>query len=273
MTPERTPFEMTTSDGIRIVGDASGDGAPVLLVHGLGFQRRHWHRQVVALTEAGYRPLTFDMRGFGDSELPENNYDMHRLAQDLEEVCAALGLDTFHLVGHSLGGMVCLQYALNNLERIRSLTICSSTAHNGERASRLGQMMHRLSREGSEKALADTAFRTEVEALVSSVVKYVAADQMLPLLASLTARPDPARSLAWLATAGFSIRSELARIKCPTMVLHGDMDPLMPFAAGILMATGVGNARWVPVYGGMHNIPREKPDQFNQELIGFLQLH
>jgi len=268
---ERTPFSVTTDDGQVLACDKAGEGAVCLLVHGLGFRRKHWHRQVEALVDAGYTAVTVDLRGFGDSPVPKAQYTIERLSQDLDCIRAHLGVERVHLVGHSMGGMVALQYALDRPERLHSLTIASSTAHNGSRARQFGRMMSRLSRDGSGVALADVEFEAECRAMMDQVVQYVGVDDMMPILASLTADPDPARSLAWEAVVGFSLRRRLKEIACPTFVMHGSGDPIMPYAAGFLIHLGMPGSRWLPIYDGGHNLPRENREEFNAGLISFLR--
>jgi pimeloyl-ACP methyl ester carboxylesterase len=267
---ERTPFSVTTNDGQILACDRAGEGKVCILVHGLGFRRKHWHRQVQALVAAGFTAVTVDLRGFGDSPLPAEQYTIERLAQDLDSVRAQVGTERFHLIGHSMGGMVCMQYALAHPERLHSLTLASTTAHNGTRACQFGRMMSRLSKEGSGVALADAAFEAECRTMMDQVVQYVGVDDMMPLLSGLTADPDPARSLAWEALVGFSIRPRLLEISCPVFVMHGSNDPIMPYAAGFLIHLGLPGSRWLPFFEGGHNLPRENREAFNEGLLDFL---
>lgn len=267
---ERSPFQVITDDGQPVACDRVGAGDVVILVHGLGFRKKHWQHQMEALVDAGYTAVSFDLRGFGDSPLPDFPYDMARLASDLDAVRGHVNADRFHMVGHSLGGMVAVEYALTHPDRLVSLTLASTTAHNGSRAQKFSRMMARLSREGSGVALADPVFRAEAEAMMGSVVQYVAVKDMMPILASITERPNPARALAWLASASFSRRSQIADIACPTFVMHGSSDPMMPYAAGLLIHLGLPGSRWLPFYEGGHDLPRENREEFSAALVDFL---
>ena len=267
---ERTPFSVIADDGQLLACDRAGSGPVCILVHGLGFRRKHWHRQVEALVAAGFTAVTFDLRGFGDSPLPESQYTISRLAHDLDAVRAHLDVDRFHLIGHSMGGMVCLEYALKWSEHLHSLTLASTTAHNGSRACQFGRMMSRLSKDGSAIALADPVFEAECRAMMDEVVQYVGVDDMMPILAGLTPEPDPASSLAWGALVGFSIRGRLSEVHTPAFVMHGSTDPIMPYAAGFLIHLGLPGSRWLPFYEGGHNLPRENRDEFNAALVDFL---
>ena len=238
----------------------------VMLVHGLGFARRHWRRQVAALGEVGFSCVTLDLRGFGDSALPSEPYTMRELGRDLEAVRAAVGFERVHLVGHSMGGMVALHYALDAPDRVASLVLASTTGHNGRRAGAFARAMAMLSEEGFERAMADPERRAQVEAILAEAVPYVG--QVLGILRQLTLEADRGRALAWQAIAGFSVRGELERIHCPTLVLHGSADQNIPFAAGKLLHEAIAGSEWVPLEDAPHVLPH---DRFNAELVRFLE--
>ncbi len=267
---EQTAFQVTTCDGQELSCARAGSGQVVMLVHGLGFRKKHWVHQVTALVNAGFTAVSFDLRGFGGSPLPDHAYDMAQLARDLEAVREHVGVECFHLVGHSLGGMVAVEYALTQPDRLESLTLASTTAHNGTRAQNFSRMMARLSREGSSVALADADFHAEVKAMMGNVVRYVAAEDMMPVLARMTAKPNLARCYAWLASSTFSRRKQISEILCPTFVMHGSADPIMPYAAGLLIHLGLPGSRWLPFYEGGHDLPRENSDEFSGALVSFL---
>lgn len=132
---------IAVGDGLRLAYDERGSGAPVVFVHGLGLDRRRWDTIVRTVVGAGFRAITFDLRGFGASEDPTGPYEMDDLVGDLGCVVDELAGETFHLVGHSLGGMISLAFAVRHPDRLRSLTLASTTAHNGRRASRLARQM------------------------------------------------------------------------------------------------------------------------------------
>jgi 3-oxoadipate enol-lactonase len=261
-------LELTGEGGLRLAAEVEGEGEPVVLVHGLGFSRKAWRPQIDALTAAGWRCVSYDLRGFGASEMPRAPYRVETLAADLEAVRAALGLDRFHLVGHSMGGMVSLGYAVDHPERVRSLFLASTTSHNGKRASLFARVMSLLSRDGFDAARRDAERWREVEHIVREVEPYVG--PVMDLLRKLTERADPGRALAWAALDGFSLREEVKSIRCPTLVMHGDRDPNIPFPAGMLLAQAVAGAKWIPLAGARHNLPLELTERFNAELLAFL---
>src|SRR5574340_545815 len=100
-------------NGINLAYDDSGTGIPVLLIHGFPLSRRMWHPQRMTLTAAGYRVITPDLRGFGESDAPDGPYSMELFADDLAALLDHLGIERTVVGGMSMGGYV----LLNLLER------------------------------------------------------------------------------------------------------------------------------------------------------------
>lgn len=260
---------MVRHDGLAIATEVRGEGPNVMLVHGLGFSRDLWRGQVDVLCRAGFRTVSYDLRGFGASELPATPYAMSALADDLEAVRVATKCDRIHLVAHSMGGMVALRYALDHPELVTSLTLVSTTAHNGKRARAFARVMSMLSERGFDATQQDPERWKIAVDTIAEVIPYTG--PVMDVLEKLTKRADPARSLAWQAIADFSVKDEVAAIACPTMVMHGDCDPNIPFAAGKLLHDAIRGSRWLPIKGAKHNLPIEQCELFNEQLLAFLE--
>jgi pimeloyl-ACP methyl ester carboxylesterase len=249
-----------------VLPDPQSGRTPVMLVHGLGFSRRHWRHQVKALGDAGFGCVTFDLRGFGDSELGDEPYAIATLARDADEVRELAGFERVHLVGHSMGGMVAQLYALDRPERVASLVLASTTCHNGRRAAAFARAMAMLSEQGFDRAMEDRERRAEVEGILSEAVPYVG--QVLGILRKLTLDADRGRARAWEAIAGFSARERVSSIGCPTLVVHGTADQNIPFAAGKLLHEAIEGSEWAPLEGVAHDLPAEALDAL---LLGFFE--
>ena len=268
MSSDTPTLTVRTFDGLDLAVDVHGTGTPVLLVHGLGFTRTKWVAQVEMLVAENCCVTTFDLRGFGDSELPKDDYNIETLAKDVEAVRGAVGFDQFHLVGHSLGGMVALSYALDHLDRILSVCLASTSCHNGRRASALGHLLSRVSELGFDAAMDDPQIQAALETLTGSVAKYV--PSLLEPLRKVTQEPDRARALAWKSTAGFSVRHRMSELCRPAVVMHGAADMLMPYAAGIRLGEALPDCRWIPIEGAGHNLPVRRAEIFNEALLSLI---
>ena len=108
--------------------DTGGVGPPVLLIMGLGMNATGWWRTVPVLAEAGLRVVAFDNRGVGRSERLPGPYTVAEMAADAVSVLDAAGIESAHVYGVSLGGMIAQEVALRHGERVRSLVLGATTA-------------------------------------------------------------------------------------------------------------------------------------------------
>jgi len=261
---------MTMPDGTEIAWEEAGSGPPLVLVHGLGSDRGRWEVQMPALLDAGFRVIRLDLRGFGDSRSALEVYSLPEFLDDLERFVDGVGLDTFHLVGHSLGGMVTLAYAARHPQRLRSLTAASTTSHNGRRASAFARVMVYFSEHGLDAAMAREDLREEIDLALKEAFPMTA-EPPLDMLRVGLAEPDPSRANAWRACDGFTIKDEVERIECPMLITHGTADPLIPFRCGELLHQARPNATWVPEEGAGHSITKSRAESFTKNLLDLLQ--
>lgn len=255
------------ADGTRLAWDSAGTGDTVLFVHGIGYTRKKWEPQIAPLAAAGYRAVRFDLRGFGESETPPGEFTMTQFLGDLVAFADSVGAERFHLVGHSLGGMIAQRYVLEHERRVRSLTLVSTTSHNGRRGTAFARLMVLFSERGFDAVMADAELRQRAE---ETLAEAFGAAVPLSMLRRGLEEPSGARANAWRACIDFSAKDELSRIRRPTLVLHGTADMLIPFKAGELVARGIPGARFVAEEGAGHSLPKERADSFNRELIDFL---
>ena len=115
------------TSGARIALEHGGRGEPVLLLHGYPETHAMWHKVAPALAR-DYTVVCPDLRGYGDSSKPKglpdhSNYSKRAMAKDMVEVMAALGHDSFHVVGHDRGGRVAHRLARDHGKRVKSLTV------------------------------------------------------------------------------------------------------------------------------------------------------
>ena len=105
----------------------TGQGEPLFLIHGIGARRATFAKLVEGLKDR-FTCISYDLRGHGESPLPEGRFDLDDLVDDLEALRAKLGIDSAHFAGHSLGGMIGPRYALRYPDRVKSLGLWSTAA-------------------------------------------------------------------------------------------------------------------------------------------------
>lgn len=254
-------------NGIGIEYDIHGTGPALLLIHGLGSCKEDWEAQREPFAQ-GYRVISFDMRGHGASDKPAGHYSIAQFAADAAGLLRALGIDTAHVVGISLGGAVAFQLALDHPELVKTLTIVNSGP--------------------------DATVRTFKEKLAVWMRRYVVRRKGMAKLASLigphlfprpehravrerfierTARNDPLAYLqAFDALIGWNVAERVGAIACPVLAIAADQD-YTPLSMKEAYVARIPGARLAVVADARHALPMEKPEQFNTVLKNFLDMH
>src|SRR5712692_9473964 len=123
--PAGTPFraQYRTIDGTRLRIIDSGNGTPVVLIHGIGASLYAWRYALPPLVAAGYRVVAFDNRGFGFSDKPAHGYSIGDYTRLVVALLDSLGISSAVLVGHSMGGEIAAETALRHPDRVRGLVL------------------------------------------------------------------------------------------------------------------------------------------------------
>src|SRR5262249_54216309 len=150
------------------------------------------------------------------------------------------------------------RFTLANPSRVKSLTLASSTSHQGRRSAVLAEVMVRMSTLGFDAFLADPDARAFGERALAEVFPGGAPPLEYFRMKDLE-RPNRSHAYAWATTGDFSTKDKLREITCPVLVLHGKTDPLIPFKVGLWLHEGLPQSRFVPLDGG-HSIQVEAAD-------------
>jgi pimeloyl-ACP methyl ester carboxylesterase len=253
---------------MNIAWEAIGDGPPLLLIHGLGYDRHGWG-PLPQLLASDFRVLLFDNRGIGESDVPPGPYSTAEMAADALGVLDAAGIDRAHVIGTSLGGMVAQQLVLAAPERVDRLVLaCTAPGHGTfpipQRTLDLVARFPTLApeeafRQGVENALADRTVAERPE-LVEEIFAYRLAHP--PNMAGWQAQVG--------ASLGFDVTARLAEIEAPTLVQHGTGDHVVDVRNAPLLAEGIAGAR-LELYDDLgHLFFWEEPDRVAADLRGFL---
>ena len=249
-------------DGAQIHVDAHGTGAPLLFIHGLGSSGRDWEPQVPYFS-ARYQTLTCDLRGHGRSSRPPGPYSIEQFARDVLVVLRQRDALPAHVVGLSMGGMVALELAAHNPERLRSLTVVNSSVD--VRLQTWRDVWFYVTR------------RVAVQILGMERVGQLIAQRLFPNNARLQQTfverwrwNDKAAYLHSVdAIMGWSVADRLPRITVPTLMVSAEHD-YTPVAAKNRAVAHLPNAELAVVEGTRHALPAERPDAFNALLEDFL---
>ncbi|MHB8352273.1 MAG: alpha/beta fold hydrolase [Thermoplasmata archaeon] len=238
----------------------SGEGVPILLVHGLGGDHTVWNGQIGPLAEK-FRVLAPDLRGHGRSPTPEGStFGFDELEDDLFATLDRRGLSAVHLAGTSAGGFLALRIALDRPDRVRSLILLSTAAHADGHTRAVAQHWTEVLREQGYEAyvrrlLKDLYYAEFLEAHLDLI------DQTL---AALRHR-DLRAVVQWgAAIKGFDVRARLGRVALPTLVLHGMEDRVIDASHARVLRQAIRGAelKLFPYVG--HMLPVERPEEVTQ---------
>jgi pimeloyl-ACP methyl ester carboxylesterase len=243
--------------------DAFGDPArpTLLLIMGMGFQLLHWPEEFCRrLAAEGFRVVRFDNRDAGRStHLPGCRYTLDDMADDAVGLLDALGVDSAHVVGASLGGMVAQTMAIRYPDRVRSLaSLMSTTGRRGVGRTSLRVLRHLLARRPrTEAELVER--RVRVFATVGSTGFAQDLDELRRVTA-LAFRRDPngraGRRRQHSAVRSAPDRTQaLGRVRVPTVVIHGSVDRMCSPSGGRATAAAVPGARLELIPGMGHDLP------------------
>lgn len=255
-----------------------GEGQPVVLIHGWPLSSRSWERQVPALLKAGYRVIAYDRRGFGQSSRPGTGYDYDTLADDLHALMTRLDLRQAVLVGFSMGGGEVARYlGRYGTERVQKAVFMAAVTPFLKKAPDNAAGLDANIFEGIKQAIRGdrpsflTSFLSNFYNVHAFGGKKVS-EELLRLSWSIAATASPIATLACVDSWLTDFRDDLVRIRIPTLVMHGDDDRILPFAAtGSRTHEAVEGSRMIVVAGAPHGLNWTHADEVNDGLIDFLQ--
>ncbi len=236
---------------------------PVVLIHGLGFNWRHWSRQIGWLAHAR-RVVAVDMRGGGGkTRWTTPGWSTADMAADVYAVVTELGLRRPAIVGLSMGGTIALQYTLDYPADLSRLVVCDSFASlpeamNDSRDAQLAYIKSHTMREIAEERIG-AAFTESVDQDVRAWTVDIVAG------ADHEGYESEAQT-----TLHFDVHTRLGKIHVPTTVIHGEKDATVPLALGEAVAQGISGATLRVLAGEGHFNNVQVPEKFNPLLADAL---
>lgn len=232
-----------------------GEGEPVVLIHG-NWSTCSWWEPTLERVPAGLRAIAYDLRGRGQTRGPDSSYTIPSLAADLGAFADALGLQQFHVVGHSLGSAVAMEFAREQPERLRSLITVAPSWIDG--------MPRKFHSEVHQRALA-----ADRDLLGRALAILAPARKPGPFWERLVDEGFQQRIEAALrnldALVEWAPGDKLAGLGVRSVVLNGDQDVLLGNELPRRVASVLG-ARHEVLHGVGHCLIIEDPDRFCEAL-------
>jgi 3-oxoadipate enol-lactonase len=265
--------------GAKLWYRVTGEGEPVVQIHGAGFGHYNLDPVTPLIAEAGFRVVDYDMRGYGASDRPLQHYDMEVWADDLAGLMAALGIDRAHVHGTSMGGMIALVFAGKYPERTTSVVINCAAAKLGA-AGRLifknwidiarldpqGPGSKTLAELIAWQALSKRFLESDCDGLVDTIQTILRDSNRVDVFTA-----------ACQAMCDMDLTPWLARITAPALVLGGDNDIMTPWDHGPAgvgqegIFRGIAGAEKHVVRGGGHSTIFDSTEEHARVVIDFLR--
>lgn len=252
--------------GVKIAYEESGEGLPIVFIHGFPLSKRMWAPQISALSRK-YRVIALDLRGFGESDKPPGPYSIKDFADDVSSLMLELDAAPGIVVGHSMGGYIAFQLIRRYSKQVQSLILTNTRAEadsEEEKRNRFA-LMERIRKEGKDRFLEEFATRllspqnaeeTDLVRQVRSFMEGCSEETLVATLKALAERPDST--------------DLLKKIRVPTLIIAGDQDQIVSVESALLMARTIPHAAISLIKGTGHLSNVENSKEFNNAVDKFL---
>jgi len=223
--------------------ERSGSGEPLLLIQGMGGTHMSWGRPFASLLERDFEVIAFDNRGMGLSRRVGGEFSIAEMAADTAELLAALEIESAHLLGISMGGMIAQELALAHPEQLRSLTL-GCTFCGGEGSQLMEPSNFRKLVEATSSGNQDRVFEAMYELNLSPGFR-AEQSRYADFAEMAAALPSPRETIGFQLQAIIAHKTQdrLPQISAPTLVIHGTADQVLGYPNGPLIASRIPGAR------------------------------
>ncbi|WP_420593975.1 alpha/beta fold hydrolase [Deinococcus sp.] len=262
---------------IQLYFEDHGSGKPVVLIHGYPLSGHSWERQTAALLEAGYRVITYDRRGFGDSSQPAGGYNYDTFAADLKVLLDSLDVQGAALVGFSMGtGEVTRYLGQYGSARVSQAVLIGpippfllKTPDNPEGVDQsvFDDIMAQIKKD--RPAYLSSFFKDfyNTDKLLGNRVS----EEAIQLSWNVAAQASAIATLACVPSWLEDFRPDVAKFDVPTLIVQGEADRILPIeATGARLPDLIAGSRLVKIKDGPHNILWTFPGEVNKALLDFL---
>lgn len=255
------------ANGITINCEIAGKGENLVLIHGAGDNLSMWYHQTPVFSRH-FRVITYDVRGSGATESPEEDYSLPLLVDDLYELLKALQIKKAFFLGYSMGARIALDLTIMHPEVINALVLANSSlglikipAKMLERRKQVSQLLSMNDIAGAAQIMTGGVFSPDFKSMhPEEFQRYMNVKLM----------NHPASMAGLLQMKVKSTRlADLKKIKCPVLLIGGENDLLVKFETVVKAHHALVNSQVVMLTAG-HASPVEVPDTFNSIVLDFL---
>jgi pimeloyl-ACP methyl ester carboxylesterase len=247
--------------GSELYFERRGGGEPLVLIQGMGGESTHWGEPFLRELERDFELVLYDHRGIGRSGPLKGDITTADLARDALALLDALEIERAHVFGFSMGGMVAQELALAAPERVRSLTLASTSAGGTQSKPTSGDVVQALTAAVLSGDL-ERAMRTAFGFVVSA--RYAAEAQNWERFAAMARASRPTTGSLMNQQAAVVAHDAYGRLRglhVPTLVIHGTEDQMLAAINGDLIASLIPGARLELLQDVGHLVYWEQPER------------
>jgi pimeloyl-ACP methyl ester carboxylesterase len=255
-----------------------GSGPAVVFIHGLSGCWQNWLEQL-PLFARDHRVIAVDLPGFGQSEMPAEEISISGYADAIDELMGELGLEEARIVGNSMGGFIGAELAINHPQRVERLVLVAAAGLSIEsiRTDRKTGLRHRAENIVffSLGHIASRSHQVALRPRLRHALLLLVAAHPQKLPGPLAAQQvlgsgKPGFSDALEAMCRYPLRDRLEKIACPTLIVWGDKDVLVPVKDAAIFEQLIPDARKIIYRDTGHVSMMERPERFNSDVKAFL---
>ncbi len=274
--PPGDSIVVPTDDGAEINVMRAGEGPTVVVVHGITSNADDWGPVARRLVEGGHRIIGVNQRGHGSSTVGSDGFGAARLGRDVKQVLAALDLHDVVLVGHSMGGIAAMSYAVDHpddlADRVVGLCLVATVADTTTVDGRVGIAViagRPSTALGGDHPVIDNARRRAARFVFGRKPNW----KLMGHAVDTALRcPDETRVEAARALLGYDITARLGSIDVPTTVICGTADLVTRYSKNTAIAEAIPGARMVTAPGAGHMLLWETPDMVADEIAALVRV-
>jgi 3-oxoadipate enol-lactonase len=253
------------SNGINIDYKIQGQGEPLVMIMGMGFDKSGWRSQV-GFMKRHFQVIIFDNRGSGKSDKPAGPYSTSTMADDTVGLMDYLHIDKANVLGVSMGGMIAQELAIKYPQRVNKLILGCTFATHDDKSGETPEWDKALElrKQGKFSPMVNLLFDKPLRRFIFT-----------PLCSIESRIMGKAGFLAFWAQREACLKHQtserLALIKAPTLVISGTNDRVIKPTSSEVLAKMIPGAKLVKIENGSHIFPMEMSARFNGEVLNFLK--
>ncbi|MBN1800452.1 MAG: alpha/beta hydrolase [Candidatus Lokiarchaeota archaeon] len=269
-------------EGIELCCEVSGQGKPLVLVHGFGSKKEVFIGQFKVFSEK-YKVIRFDNRGSGKSTRPDYNYSMDMYVEDLKQLLDRLEIKKAHILGYSLGGMIVQNFAIKYPERLDKLILINTVPKvefpeeqlqdyiKGKIANYELKSKDPVSAfyEGAEGGYTPEFINYMKQNPKTLIHDLFTAEDLIRDATELPTRPQDYYNQA-PTLLQHDVLDNLAQIQNETLIICASKDPITPKEQCKIIHEKINKSKFVEI-DGMHSTPKEKAPEINKIVLEFLE--